>query len=314
MKSKKQISIIIPCFNEELNIPKTNKEIKKIFLTINKYNHEMIFVDNGSTDDTKKEITKLAKRDSNIRAIFLSRNFGPEASLQAGLDYACGDVIISIPCDLQDPPALIPEFIKKWEEGNTIVTGIYTKSEDDFFTAFLRKTFYAIFKKISNIEIPVNASGVGLLDRKALNALNSLPEKYRFFRGLRSWVGFKTAYIVYEKKKRNKGNSSYNLFNYIKHAERGIFGFSYLFLDLIVYVGFIFVILSFLFVLWYVLFSLLFGNPIKGSITILVSIVFFGGIQLLAISIIGKYIQVVVEETKSRPVYIVDKVISKIKQ
>ncbi len=309
MIKKKLISIGIPCFNEEKNVVRIYNAVKKITRRLNKYNFEYIFVDNGSIDQTAENIKKFSQKDTSVVGVFLSRNFGPEASLQAILDHVSGDAFIGIPCDFEDPPELIPEFIRKWEQGFNIVVGIYTKSEDDVFTSLLRKAFYGVFKRISNIDIPVAASGVGLLDKKSLQALNSLPEKFRFYRGLRAWIGFKTAYIKYARKKRTTGKSSYSIFSYFHHAERGVFGFTYLFLDIIVYLGFILVFLSFLFIAIYILFSLIYSNPIKGSITILVTIVFFGGIQLLAISVIGKYVQVIVEETKARPAYIVDKVI-----
>ncbi|MFH1899661.1 MAG: glycosyltransferase family 2 protein [Patescibacteria group bacterium] len=307
---KKIITIGIPCYNEEKNIKNTYEKINKIIKKIHNYNFHFLFVDNGSTDATKKEILLLTKKHKNIQGIFLSRDFGPEASASALMDYAQGDAIIALPCDLQDPPQLIPEFIKKWEDGYNMVVGVYTNTEDDFFTSFLRKAFYSIFKKISNIDVPVFASGVGLLDRKSLEALKILPEKYRFFRGLRAWIGFKVAYVKYKRVKRQRGKSSYNLISYFKHAERGIFGFSYLLLDLMAYAGFILVAFSFLFLIGYIMISLIYGNPIKGSITILFFIVFFGGVQLLAVSIIGKYIQVIMEETKNRPVYIIDETIN----
>jgi len=185
---KKTITIGIPCFNEEKNIIKTYQKILKMVSDNNKYFFKFIIVDNGSTDNTKALIRNLAMTNKNVLGIFLSRDFGPEASVQALIDHASGDAFIGIPADLQDPPKLIPKFIKKWEQGNNIVIGIYTNSVDDFFTFFLRKAFYRLFKKISNIVVPINASGVGLLDKKALNALRMLPEKYRFFRGLRSWI------------------------------------------------------------------------------------------------------------------------------
>lgn len=311
MLKKKKISIGVPCFNEEKNVVQIYNVIKKITGRLTKYTFEYVFVDNGSSDRTREYIKKISAKDKSVVGIFLSRNFGAESSLQALLDHVSGDAFIGIPCDFEDPPELIPEFIIKWEEGNNIVVGIYTKSEDDVLTSILRKTFYSVFKRISNIEIPVNASGVGLLDRKSLKAINSLPERYRFYRGLRAWIGFKTAYIKYERKKRTKGKSSYNIISYINHAERGVFGFTYLFLDLMVYLGFLLVLLAFIFITGYIIFALVYSNPIKGSITILVSIIFFGGIQLLAISIIGKYIQVIVEESKSRPMYIIDSIINR---
>ena len=304
------ISIGIPCFNEELNIIPTYQAYKKITDKIKQYSFEFIFVDNGSNDNTRNKIKELASKDKHVIGIFLSRNFGPESSNAACTDFTTGDAFIGMPADLQDPPDLIEGLISKWEEGYDVVVAIYKKSQDSFLTFFLRKNFYKLFKRISDIDIPVNAVGTGLLDRKALNILRQLPEKYRFFRGLRAWIGFKTAYVYYNRRKRQLGKSSYRIFDYFKHAERGLFGFSYLVLDLMVYAGFILVFLSFLFIIGYLMLFFLYGNPIKGAVTILVAIVFFGGIQLLAISIIGKYIQVITEETKNRPIYIVDETIN----
>ena len=307
---RKKISIAIPCFNEEMNVKAMYNRIRPVIQKFKQYDFEFVMVDNGSTDKTKTVIKELIKKDKRIIGIFLSRNFGPEASGTACYTYATGDAIIGIAADLQDPPELIPQFIKKWEQGNDIVFGIYTKTTDSFFITWLRKIFYKIFKYISNIDVPINATGFGLVSRKAINAFLSLPEKFRFSRGLLSWVGFKRDYIYYEKHRREKGKSSYTIFDYVKHAERGIFGFSYLILDLMIYGGFILVLFSFLFIVVYLYTVFVIGNPINASIPTLLTIVFFGGVQLLAISIIGKYIQVIVEETKARPTYIVDQVIN----
>lgn len=310
MSKNKTISIGIPCFNEEMNVNHAYKELQRVLSNKKNYNYEFIFVDNGSTDNTREEIRKIALRRKNVIGVFLSRNFGPEASPQAALDKASGDAFILYECDLQDPPELILKFIKKWEEGYSAIIGRRDKIEDNFFMTFMRKIFYRVFKSISNIDVPINAGSFGLIDRKIVEALKMMPEKYRFFRGLRAWAGFRTTYIVYKRRKRKRGKSSYNFLQYLKHAERGVFGFSYLLLDSIVYFGFISIVLSFLFIFIYLLLFLFFGNPIKGSVTILVSIIFLGGIQMLAISIIGKYVQVIVEETKARPVYIIEDIIN----
>lgn len=309
-KMKKNISIIIPCFNEEENIESTYKKIKGILKKNSSYVFEYIIVDNGSSDGTKSLIKKLARNDKRVKAVFLSRNFGPEASATACYTYASGDAVIGIAADLQDPPELIPQFIKKWEQGNDIILGIYKKTADVPLIIFFRKLFYGFFKKISNIDVPINATGFGLIDRKAVNAFLSLPEKFRFTRGLLSWIGFKRSYIYYDRNKRTKGKSSYNFFDYVKHAERGVFGFSYLILDLMVYGGFFLVLLTFIFIIGYLYTVLVIRNPINASIPLMLGIVFFGGIQLLAISIIGKYVQVIVEETKNRPNYIVEDTIN----
>ncbi|MBI4225977.1 glycosyltransferase family 2 protein [Candidatus Roizmanbacteria bacterium] len=302
---KKLISVAIPCFEEEENILPMYQTLIQIIKKDKKYDYEFVFADNGSTDKTKDLIIQLTLKDKKVKGVFLSRNFGPEASTQAAFDFSRGDAVVGIACDFQEPPGLIPQFIKKWEEGYEMVIGVHSKIQDNVLMTITRKIFYKIFKKISNIDIPINASGFCLFDRKPLKALQALPEKYRFFRGLRAWIGFKTAYINYERRYRLRGRSSYSFFNYINHAERGIFGFSYLVLDLMIYGGFILVIFSFIFVAWYLFMVLVIGNPIRASIPLMLTIVFFGGVQLLSVSIIGKYIQVIVEETKARPIYIV---------
>lgn len=307
---KKLISFVIPCYNEEENVAYAYCELKKIAGKEKKYDFEYVFVDNGSTDTTRSEIEKLAQKDAMVVGIFLSRNFGPEASGWAGIEHARGDALVPVECDLQDPPELIHTFIKKWEEGYDVVLGTRTKLEDGIIMNTSRKLFYKIFKAISSIDVPVNAGSFCLMNRRVTDSLSSLPEKSRFFRGLRAWVGFKTTSVPYARRARKYGKSSYNFWGYITHSQLGIFGFSYLLLDAMVYSGFFLVGLSFIFIIGYIFMALVYGNPIKGSITILVAIVFFGGIQLLGISVLGKYIQVIVDETKARPKYIIDSTIN----
>lgn len=306
----KKITIGVPCFNEEENVVWAYKTIKEIVDKDKKYDYEFLFVDNGSSDKTRLLIEKIAKKDRRVKGVFLSRNFGPEASGQALTDYSTGDAVIFLPCDLQDPPELMPKLIKRWNDGYDIVLGQYTKTEDSRFMTLMRKSFYGLFKKISNIDVPTNVTGFGLVSRNVIEALKSLPEKYRFNRGLMMWVGFKRFFIPYQKRVRKNGISSYHFFDYIKHSERGLFGFSYLPLDLIVYFGLVITILSFLFIIGYLFTVFVFGNPIKASIPLMLAIVFFGGVNLMALSIIGKYVQVIMEETKNRPVYIVDEKIN----
>lgn len=306
---KKLISIGVICFNEELNVAAAYKELVEVTNKNKEYNYDFIFVDNGSTDNTRAEIRKITVKDKNVTGIFLSRNFGNEASIQASLDYAQGDAYVCFEGDLQDPAEIILEFIKKWEKGFDVIVGIRTKIADTFLMTKIRKLYYRIFRRISNIEVPVDAGSFALIDKKVMNAIKQLPEKHRFNRGLRAWVGFKTTYVNYHRRPRKRGKSSYNLLGYIHHAEKSFYGFSYLPLDIIVYAGLLIVIFSFLFVAVYLSLFIFFGQKIEASKLIMFSIVLFGGIQLLALSIIGKYIQVIVEETKARPVYIVEEVV-----
>lgn len=310
--AKINITIGIPCFNEEENILPIYKKVKNVISKLNSYQFSLLFIDNCSSDKTREKINFLAKKDKNVKGIFFSRNFGQEASTLAMLNYSNTNTnaLIILPCDFQDPPELIPQLIKKWEEGYQVVLNQYTKTDDSYFMTFMRKIFYRLFKLISNIEVPINVSGFGLIDRKVIYSLKSLPEKYRFNRGLMMWVGFKHAFIPCERQKRIYGRSTYNFFDYIRYSERGVFGFSYLPLDLITYIGFVLTFLSFLFIIGYLFIVFLFGNPIKASISLMLAIVFFGGMNVMALSIIGKYIEVIVEESKNRPIYIIDKIIS----
>lgn len=309
MIKKKLISIGVICFNEEPNVAPSYQELFKVTSKNKKYDYEFIYIDNGSTDNTKEEIRKIAKKDKRAIGIFLSRNFGPEASTQTSLDYASGDAFVLYEGDMQDPAEAILEFIKEWEKGFNVVVGIRERIDDSFLMTLIRRNYYKIFRAISNIEIPINAGSFGLLDRKVVNEIKSMPEKYRFFRGLRAWAGFKTSYITYQRRKRQHGKTSYNFLGYIHHAERSFFGFSYLPLDIIVYLGLFIVTISFVLLIVYISTFLLLGQQVNISTLTILSVVLFGGIQLLAISIIGKYIQVIVEETKNRPVYIVEEVI-----
>lgn len=309
---KKLISIGVICFNEEPNVIPAYKELTETLIKNKKYNYEFIFVDNGSTDNTRTEIRKLTKLDKRVSGVFLSRNFGNEASVQASLDYATGDAYICYEGDQQDPARIILDFIEKWEKGFDVVVGIRTKIADGFFMTGVRKLYYRIFRSMSNIDVPVDAGAFALIDKKVMRAIKNLPEKHRFNRGLRAWVGFKTTYVFYHRRRRERGKSSYNLLGYIHHAEKSFFGFSYLPLDLMVYAGLLIVTVSFIFLAVYLFSFLLFGQKTNDQTLILSSIILFGGIQLFALSIIGKYIQVIVEETKARPVYIAEEVIKNI--
>ena len=312
--SKKTLSIVVPTFNEEDNIEYAYKEITKVLEKIPKYDYEIIFVDNYSTDKSRKIIKTITKKDKKVTAIFLSRNFTSEYSSHAAMKQAIGDILTIVDCDLQDHPEIIPKFIKKWEEGFPVVIGVRNVINDTFVMKFVRKLFYVIFKKMSNIEMPLNAGTFCLLDRKVLDVIISLPEKNRFFRGLRSWAGFKTAYVEYERRIRKYGSTKNTLFDYIRDAQRGLLGFSFIPLDLMSTFGFLLTFFSFVLAMGYLFWVIFFGNPINASIPIMLSIFVFGGIQMLGISIVGKYIQIVFEEVKGRPSYVIEEILNEHKK
>lgn len=307
---KKIISVIVPTFNEEENIEFAYRELIKIFRQIPQYDYEIIFVDNFSSDNSKDLLRKIANKDKKVTAIFMSRNFTSEYSSQAAMKHTIGDAVTVVDCDLQDPPEVILQFISEWEKGYQVVIGIRDKINDTFIMTIVRKLFYIIFKKFANIEMPINAGSFCLLDRKVMDVINSFPEKNRFFRGLRAWVGFKVAKVNYERKARKFGESKNRIRDYLGDAQRGLLGFSFIPLDIITSLGLLLVFFSFIFIIGYLFLVFFYGNPINASIPILTSIVFFGGIQMMAISIVGKYIQIIFEEVKNRPTYIIDEIIN----
>lgn len=307
----KTISIIIPTYNEEENIEYAYARLLGMMKkSLPGYDYEIVFVDNASKDKSRELIKKICRRDKKVTALFMSRNFTSEYSSQAAMKQAIGDAITVVDCDLQDPPEVIPEFVKEWEKGAQVVIGIRKKINDTFFMTIIRKSFYVIFKKLANIDMPLDAGSFCLLDRKVMEVINNLPERNRFFRGLRAWVGFKVAEVVYERKGRKFGNTKNTIFDYIRDSQRGLLGFSFVPLDLMSTFGLILTLLSFVFLIIYLIIVLFLGNPIRAQIPVLLAIVFFGGIQMLAISIVGKYIQIIFEEVKQRPTYIIDEVVN----
>ena len=281
-----------------------------MLISIPKYDYEIIFVDNYSRDRSRQIIKKITRNDKKVSALFLSRNFTSEYSSHAAMKQAIGDILTIVDCDLQDHPSVIPKFIKKWEQGYLVVVGVRNVINDTLLMKTIRKLFYIILKKLANIEMPLNAGTFCLLDREVLNVITALPEKNRFFRGLRAWAGFKTCYVEYERKERKYGTTKNSPFDYLRDAQRGLLGFSFVPLDIMTSLGFISVTFSFLFLLGYMFVVFIFGNPIRAQIPLMFVIVFFGGMQMLAISTVGKYIQIIFEEVKGRPPYIIESIIN----
>lgn len=309
--TRKLISVVVPCLNEEANIVRTYTAVKHVLDGVPAYRHEIIFVDNGSDDRSAALMRELVARDGTVRAVLLSRNFGPDASGVAGFAHARGDALIILMADLQDPPGLIPEFLKRWEEGYDLVLGQATAADEGWVMRSLRRLFYALVKKISYIDIPAGVTGYGLFSARVNQTLQRLPERNRFFRGLLAWTGFKRLLIPYQRSRRQFGRSSYSLLAYLKYAEKGLFSFTTLPLDIISYLGIFLVGLSLVASIVYVSWVVAFGNPIKGSATLFLGIMFFGGAQIFSISIVGKYIGIIFEETKQRPPYLVREVVER---
>lgn len=306
MISNPVISIICPCYNEEEVINIFLERIEIILKEIDK-SYEIIFINDGSKDNTLNKLIELKELYSNIRIINLSRNFGKESALTAGLDYANGEVIIPIDVDLQDPPELIKDFIEKWQEGYDVVLAKRVdRTSDSHSKRLSANLFYMFHNKIADVKIPNNVGDYRLFTKKVLEAIKKLPENQRFMKGIFSWVGFKTTTVEYIREKREAGNTSFNGWKLWNLAIEGITSFSTIPLKIWLYIGSIISFLSFLYGSIIIIKTLIFGIDLPGYASLLSVVLFLGGIQLMGIGILGEYIGRIYSESKRRPVYIVE--------
>ena len=303
-KVNKKISFVIPVFNEAINIPLLYQELISTLAGIS-YQCEFIFVDDGSTDGSLALLKGLAEKNSNVFYIELSRNFGHQYALKAGLDLSEGDCVISMDCDLQHPPEVAKKLIEKWEEGYDVV---YTRrKEDKKLPRLKRKTsllFYKILNKISDVKLENGTADFRLMDRNILDAFSHLNESELFIRGLIKWSGFKQTAVDYEPRERFAGETKYDFRKMVSFALRGITAFSVKPLQLIAYLGIILFIISMILVP-YALVSFLIGRTVSGWTSLMISIIFFGSLQLLMTGIIGLYISKLVIQSKHRPHYFI---------
>ena len=308
----KKISVIVPMYFEEAVVSECYKRLKEVLTNLNDYNYEIIFVDDGSRDQTLSILEKIAMVDKNIKVISFSRNFGHQAAVQAGLKLSSGDAVIIIDADLQDPPELIPQMVSLWENGNDVIYAKRKSREGETkFKLFSAKMFYNILNDLSDVSIPKDTGDFRLADRKVVDVINSLPEHNKFFRGLFSWVGFKQAPIEYERKERFAGETKYPLNKMIKLAKDGIFSFSTKPLKFVTKLGIVSIFISIL-ILIYSILSFIFdwNNLTAGWTSIMVTVTFFAGVQLISLGMISEYIGRIYDESKNRPSYIINKKIN----
>lgn len=300
----KKISVIIPVCNEKGNVPLMIDALVAVLDTL-PYQYNITFVDDGSNDGTTEVLKEAASKNKNVFFIHLSKNFGHQNALKAGLDYSDGDAVISLDGDLQHPPALIPELIKHWEAGNDIV---YTIRKDHMeIPAMKRRTsnmFYGLMNRLSDIDIEAGTADFRLMDKRVVEVCRNFSEMDLFWRGLVKWIGFKQIGIEYEPAERKFGKSKYTYKKMMQFALRGITSFSIKPLSIAIYLGFTFSLLSLLYIP-YVLYSLWFGHPVSGWASMIVTIVFFGGLQLMILGIIGMYLGKLFMQSKHRPHYVI---------
>ena len=309
---KKKVTLVIPMYYEEKVAEECYKRVKDNLVKLENYDHEIIFVNDGSKDKTLEILEDIAKKDTDVKIISFSRNFGHQAAVTAGLQYVTGDAIVIMDADLQDPPELIPDMLKLWEEGNEVIYGKRKSREgESAFKLFTAKMFYKTLNALSDVEIPKDTGDFRLVDRKVVDTVNSLPEHNKFLRGLFSWVGYKQTAFEYERKERFAGETKYPLKKMLKLASDGIISFSTKPLKLVGVLGIFAIVISIL-LLVYALISYVFklNNLSAGWTSMMVAITFFAGVQLLSIWIMAEYVGRIYDETKQRPQYIIDKKIN----
>ena len=308
MTIKPIISLIVPCYNESENAETLYSRIIAAMQPIAE-TWELVLINDGSTDDTLAHLISLQQRDDRVVVIELSRNFGKEAALSAGLDVARGAAIIPLDADLQDPPELIPDLLAKWHEGFEVVNAVrLSRDGESVLKRFTAHAFYRVINRLSSVPIPQDTGDFRLIARPALEAIKALPERRRFMKGLFAWVGFKTTSITYRRQPRNAGRTKWNYWRLWAFAIEGITSFSQAPLQIASYFGFAVSFVAFLYAVFLIVDTLIFGNTVKGYPSLMVAILFLGGIQLMALGILGEYIGRIYEESKQRPVYLIRKI------
>lgn len=304
-----ELSVLIPIYNEETVLPHLYERTKAALEGLGA-NYEVIFINDCSVDNSFALIKGFNKVNPAVKCISFSRNFGHQIAITAGLNFTNGKAVMIIDGDLQDPPEIIPEFLKKWKEGNEVVYGVRLKRKENFIKKILYKLYYRILSRLSEIKIPHDSGDCCLMDRKVVDLLNSMPERNRFVRGLRSWIGFKQIGVEYERGKRYAGQSKYSLFKLLKLGFDGIISFSGIPLRISILAGFLISLLSIFFSFYLILNRLLqWKSQIPGWTSIIVGVTFLGGIQLMVIGLMGEYIVRIYDEAKSRPQYIVESLV-----
>ncbi|MDU5473794.1 glycosyltransferase family 2 protein [Pantoea sp.] len=300
-----KISLVVPVFNEEEAIPLFYQEVRG-FNAFAEHEVEIVFINDGSTDSTEAVILLFEKTDSLIKYVTFTRNFGKEPALFAGLECATGDVVIPIDVDLQDPIKVIPELIEKWKDGADVVLAKRVdRSSDSRMKRVTAEWFYKLHNKISSPKIEENVGDFRLMSRCVVENIKQLQERNLFMKGVLSWVGGKTAVVEYIRADRVAGKTKFNGWKLWNLALEGITSFSTFPLRMWTYIGFFVAALSFVYGLWMIADKLIWGNPVAGYPSILVSILFLGGVQLIGIGVLGEYIGRIYIETKKRPRYII---------
>jgi glycosyltransferase involved in cell wall biosynthesis len=309
IKESVEISIVVPFYNESQSVDIFFKKVIPILRKI-KFSFEIMCINDGSKDDTLLKLIAAKNNISEIKIIDFSRNFGKDAAMTAGMDYAEGKCVIPMDCDLQDPPDLIAEMIDKWKDGADVVLAQRVdRSKDTFFKRFTSGLFYKIYNLLSELPLPENVGDYRLMDRKVVDIIKKFPERKRFMKGLFAFPGFKNAYVKYDRPVRKKGSSKWSYWRLWNYAIEGITSFSTSPLRVWMYFGIFVTLLAFIRGGWIIFKTLFFGIDMPGYASLSVTMLFLGGVQLISLGLIGEYIGRIYMESKQRPIYIIRDII-----
>lgn len=310
MSAGEKLSAIIACYRDAPAVPIMHERLTAVFCRLG-VDYEIIFVNDASPDDAAAVLADLAARDRHVTVINHARNFGSQNAFTSGMRIATGDAVVLLDGDLQDPPELIEAFYRKWREGYDVVLGQRVKRDATLFLQVAYKLFYRAFRAASYVPMPLDAGDFSLMDRRVVDALNSLPETNRFLRGLRAWVGFRQTSVPYVRPERMFGRTTNSFLKNLGWARKAILSFSYAPLELITTLAFVTVVLSMVAIVTQVVLRILHPDLVpSGFTTIIALVLFMGGVQMLCLSIIGSYLAHIYDEVKRRPPYIVESVLN----
>ncbi|RAS12163.1 glycosyltransferase family 2 protein [Cupriavidus alkaliphilus] len=300
------LSLVVPCYNESESIDRFFNGVIPVLESIDAIRFEIVLVNDGSTDDTLEQLIDHSHRDPRVRVVDLTRNFGKEAALTAGLDEALGDAVIPIDADLQDPPSLIPELVRRWREGAEVVLAQRSsRACDSWLKRVTAGAYYRVHNKLSDQKLPVNVGDFRLMDRVVINALKQMPERRRFMKGLFAWVGYRTVIVPYEREPRSAGHSKFSGWRLWNFALEGITSFSTMPLRSWTYIGVAIALGAFGYGAFIVARTLVLGIDVPGYASLLSALLFLGGIQLIGLGVVGEYVGRIYDEAKGRPIYLV---------
>ncbi|HTG88109.1 MAG TPA: glycosyltransferase family 2 protein [Pyrinomonadaceae bacterium] len=300
------LSVIVPCYNEQDVLRATHERLTAVLAGMSWLDYELIFVNDGSHDDTQLILAQLQHVDRHVRVLLFSRNFGHQIAVTAGLEEASGDAVVIIDSDLQDPPEVIPQMVQLWRDGNDVVYGLRTDRQgESTFKLWTAKVFYRLINRLSETKMPFDAGDFRLLDRRVVDIINSMPERARFLRGMVSWAGFRQVSLPYERAPRHAGTSKYPFRKMLNFAMDGIISFSLVPLKLAIWTGFMAIWIAVAGIIVAIADRLLDRHLTRGWASLFVAVLFMGGVQLVSLGIIGEYLGRIYTEVKRRPLYVV---------